>query len=279
MKRFFKKLFKNIKEFFKKSKDTLVNFVTKKEYDRKQLGLLSLIGVGIIALVIIIIFIIMSKNITSIERKTIMDKSTLVSPYLEYIEDKKKNNDDYILFAIKYSSLTNHKSSLSSTELSELIKELFNVEIDAQTIGKNGISEKLLNENILYSPSDDMYDYIAPKLSSQTIVDTPVSYYKFKKLSRVNSKKYTVVYQKYIIEHPIDVLNYYLNKNSNSEAIVDINPYRNYIVGSDSVVRFKENIKEEDIENFAKKDIKIKVTYIVKDDKVLIDKSGRCTLC
>ena len=279
LKRFFKNLPKNIKEFFVKSKDTLVNFFSKKEYDRKQLGVISLIGVGIVALVVIIIFLFMSKNISQIERNTIMDKSTVYSYYLEYAEDKKKGTDDYIIFALKYSTINNHKSGLSSAELSKLISEIFNVKIDEDTIRKNGISEKMLKENIMYSPSDDVYDMITPKVDPKTIAETQVSYYKFKKLSRINSKKYSIVYQKYIIEDPYKVLNYYIDKNAQSEKIYDIAPYRNYLVGSDSLIRFKQSIIPEDITNYAKKDKKYKVTYIVDGDKVLIDKVSRCTLC
>ncbi|MBR6073541.1 MAG: hypothetical protein IKP76_04400 [Bacilli bacterium] len=279
LKRFFKNLPKNIKEFFVKSKDTLVNFFSKKEYDRKQLGVISLIGVGIVALVVIIIFLFMSKNISQIERNTIMDKSTVYSYYLEYAEDKKKGTDDYIIFALKYSTINNHKSGLSSAELSKLISEIFNVKIDEDTIRKNGISEKMLKENIMYSPSDDVYDMITPKVDPKTIAETQVSYYKFKKLSRINSKKYSIVYQKYIIEDPYKVLNYYIDKNNQSDRIYDIAPYRNYLVGSDSTVRFKESIIADDIQNYAKKDKKYKVTYIVDGDKVLIDKVSRCTLC
>ena len=279
LKRFFKNLPKNIKEFFVKSKDTLVNFFSKKEYDRKQLGVISLIGVGIVALVVIIIFLFMSKNISQIERNTIMDKSTVYSYYLEYAEDKKKGTDDYIIFALKYSTINNHKSGLSSAELSKLISEIFNVKIDEDTIRKNGISEKMLKENIMYSPSDDVYDMITPKVDPKTIAETQVSYYKFKKLSRINSKKYSIVYQKYIIEDPYKVLNYYIDKNNQSDRIYDIAPYRNYLVGSDSTVRFKESIIADDIQNYAKKDKKYKVTYIVDGDNVLIDKVSRCTLC
>lgn len=279
LKKFFKNLPKNIKEFFVKSKDTLVNFFSKKEYDRKQLGIISLIGVGIVALVVIIIFLFMSKNISQIERNTIMDKSTVYSYYLEYAEDKKKGTDDYIIFALKYSTINNHKSGLSSAELSKLISEIFNVKIDEDTIRKNGISEKMLKENIMYSPSDDVYDMITPKVDPKTIAETQVSYYKFKKLSRINSKKYSIVYQKYIIEDPYKVLNYYIDKNNQSDRIYDIAPYRNYLVGSDSTVRFKESIIADDIQNYAKKDKKYKVTYIVDGDKVLIDKVSRCTLC
>lgn len=279
LKKFFKNLPKNIKDFFVKSKETIVNLFTKKEYDRKQLGIISLMGVGIVALVIIIIFMIMSKNISQIEKNTIMDKSKTYSYYLEYVEDKKKGTDDYIIYALKYSTINDHKSGLSSAELSNLISEIFNKKIDEDTIRKNGVSEKMLKENIMYSPADDMYDLITPKADPKVIAETPVSYYKFKKLSRINSKKYSIVYQKYVIEDPYKVLNYYLDLNNQTDMMYDIVPYKNYLVGSDSIVRFKESIKAEDVDKYAKKDKKYKVTYIVDGDKVLIDKVSRCVLC
>lgn len=279
LKKFFKNLPKNIKDFFVKSKETIVNLFTKKEYDRKQLGIISLMGVGIVALVIIIIFMIMSKNISQIEKNTIMDKSKTYSYYLEYVEDKKKGTDDYIIYALKYSTINDHKSGLSSAELSNLISEIFNKKIDEDTIRKNGVSEKMLKENIMYSPADDMYDLITPKADPKVIAETPVSYYKFKKLSRINSKKYSIVYQKYVIEDPYKVLNYYLDLNNQTDMMYDIAPYKNYLVGSDSIVRFKESIKAEDVDKYAKKDKKYKVTYIVDGDKVLIDKVSRCVLC
>ena len=279
MKRFFKKLWKNIKEFIIKAKNAIVSFASKKEYNRKQLGIISLIGVGIVVVVILVMFFVMSGKITQLERNTILDKSKTYSYYLEFLESKKKNTEDYVIFVMKYSSLNNHKSGLRSIEISELISELFDIKIDEDTIRKNGVTEKMVNENISYSPSDDTFDIITPKLDSNTIVSKPVSYYKYKKLSRVNAKKYTVVYQKYIIEDPVKVLNFYNEKNAKNEGSYDIAPYRNYIVGSDSIIRFKESINEEDVPNFAKKDKKYKVTYIVTDEKVLIDKVSGCTLC
>ena len=92
-----------------------------------------------------------------------------------------------------------------------------------------------------------------------------------------------MTYREYIIENPFDMLNYYLDKNMAAEGVekengdvvydlVDITPIRNYLMGNGKIGDVKNSIMDEDIKEYAKKGKKIKITYTVKDDKLLIDK-------
>ena len=114
-----------------------------------------------------------------------------------------------------------------------------------------------------------------------TIAETPVTYYKLEKITKINKKKYKATYREYTIENPYNMLNYYLEKNSKVEGVEkdgqyvydlkDITPIRNYLSGSSKIGSFKKSI-DEDVAKYSKKGKKLKVTYIVKNDKILIDK-------
>ena len=267
---------RNIKKKFKEIKGRIGELLQNPE---KRKNIIYFGAVLAVIIVILVIYIITSKNISSIERNALMKQSNDVISYLDYLDVDDVKTEDYILFALNYSNDTNSKSILTSTALSELVGSKFNTNLSADDIKNNGITEKLLDQKIVYNTGDDSYELSLAKKSAGIIAKTQVNYYKVKSVKKINKKKYNIVYQKYIIENPYDVLNYYISYNAENNDFYDITPLRNYLAGSDNIATFKKAIKDEDIDKFAKKDKKIKVTYVVKDDSLLIDKIGRCTLC
>lgn len=275
-----------MKHFIKRAKTFFKHvgqkFVVKDEKTGKvklKTEALAILIVLAITVPVLIVYLYSTKNISSIERKALMNKSDEVINYIDYLDVDKLTNDNYILFTLKYSYYHDNKGIISSNDISEKINSRFNANVTAEQVKNNGISQLLVDENVTYSTTNDTYELNMVKVSASKIAETPVSYYKVKKVSKINKKKYEIVYQKYIIDNPYNVLNYYIDQNAQTDNFVDINPYRNYLVGSDSVYRFRESIIPEDIEKYGKADKKIKITYVVKDDNILIDKVGTCKLC
>lgn len=272
------KILKDIKFNLRKLKKKISEFFDVKNPEKRK-NLVILCTVLLIIILITTIYLFSTKNISSIENNALMKQSDDVIYFLDYIDEDDVSTDDYILFALKYSQENNGRSILSSTEISDLIKEKIHKEIKPEDIKSTGITDTLLNENIVYNSGDDTYEMSISRKNAGTIAKTSVNYYKVKKVSKINKRKYNIVYQKYIIDNPYETLNYYINYNAENNDLVDITPFRNYLSGSDSIFKFKKAIRTDDIDKYSKKDKKIKVTYIVDNDKLLIDKVSRCSLC
>lgn len=277
-----KHFIKRMKSFFKHLNDRVHTVDEKTNKRRIKSGIIAILVILAITIPVVIVYLYSTKNISSIERSALEKKSDEVIHYLDYLDNGEKlTNDNYILFSLSYSLYTNGKPKMTSTEIAEDIKSRFNVNISAEDVKNNGISPLLLDANITYNTTNDTYEMNATTTDVPKIAKTPVNYYLVKKVSKMNKKKYNIVYQKYVIDNPFNVLNYYIDQNAKTDNnTTDINPYRNYLTGSDSVIRFKEAIIKDDLKNYAKEDTKVKITYIVDDDNnIKIDKISRCKLC
>ena len=118
------KILKDIKVNLRKFKKMIVEFFDIKNPEKRK-NLITLGTVLIIIILITTIYLVTTKNISSIEKNTLMNQSDDVVHFLDYIDRDDVDTDDYILFALKYSQETNSRSILTSTEISDLIKEKF----------------------------------------------------------------------------------------------------------------------------------------------------------
>ena len=266
-------------------KNILNNLKNKlKEIQNKNVGIVILGILILIFLVFTAIYLFGARNISKIEEKELRDNSKDLVNYLEDITlSKSKDIDKYIIFALDYSYDVNSKNSLTVSEIYQFISEKFTIKTSEEDIKNIGITEAMLEKNIVYDPQTDSYILSVLGNNAQKIAETPITYYKLEKISKLNKKKYVVTYRTYTVENPYDILNYYLEKNnesigSNGEDgnitydIVDITPIRNYLMGNSKLGTLKGAINDKDISKFAKKGKKVKVTYIVKDNNILIDK-------
>lgn len=282
MKEKIKNIFKTIKTKTKNMFSSIKKFISKQE----NAGIMILGVLILIFLVFAAIYLIGTKNISSIEEKALREKSNDLMLYIEDITLSESNDiDKYIIYALDYSYNKSNKNDLSCEEITNFIKENFTIDTDIEKIRNMGVSPLMLEKNITYEPATDSYKMNIIKKSPQTIKDEPIFYYKLEKISKKNKKKYVITYKKYIIENPENMLNYYMEVNNNTEGVpddngnmrydlIDTTPIVNYLLGSGKTADIKNLIKEEYLSSFAKEDKKgeIKVTYIIKDDKLLIDK-------
>lgn len=277
-----KNIFKAIKNKTKNIFSSIKKFISKQE----NTGIMILGILILIFLVFTAVYLIGTRNISSIEEKTLREKSDDLMLYIEDITLSESNDiDKYIIYALDYSYNKNNKNNLNCDEITTFIKENFTVDTDAEKIRNMGVSPLMLAKNITYEPTTDSYKMNITKKSPQTIKDEPIIYYKLEKISKKNKKKYVVTYKKYIIRDPYQMLNYYMDINNNTEGkedgkgnmtydLVDTTPIVNYLTGAGKLANIKSLIKSNNISSYAQEDKKgeIKVTYIIKNDKLLIDK-------
>lgn len=278
-----------MKEKFNNLKEKICNIfknIKTKITDKENTGMVILGILISIFLVFTAIYIIGTKNISEIEEKTVRNKSEELITYIEDITlNDSKEIDKYIIYALSNSYNKESKNSLTCKEIYEFITENFTIEISEEKIRNMGISPSMLEKNISYNPTTDSYEILFTKLDGQTIAETPITYYKLEKISKKNKKKYVVTYSKYTIEDPYKMLNYYMDENMKNEGVededgnitydlVDTTPLVNYLTGSGKLGDAKSIIDDNKIDNYATLDKKgtIKITYIAKGDKLLIDK-------
>ena len=258
------------------------NNISKKNIENN----IGIIGIGVIMFIFITfttIYLVGTKNISGIEKKELLRVS---NDFIYYIEDIKDSNskdiDKYIIYALDYTYNSTSKNSMTCDEIYDFLSENFNIKTSVDEIKNMGVTPLMLDRNIVYDDSKSSYAIVANN-DARKIAETPIVYYKMEKISKSNKKKFVIKYKKYIIENPYDMLNYYIDKNTNStnkedneeksdNDFVDIIPIRNYLLGNGKIVDFKKSIKDEDISKFAKSSGTLKVTYIVKNDKIYIDK-------
>lgn len=258
------------------------NFITRKNIENN----IGIIGLGVIIFIFIAfttIYLIGTKNISGIEKKELLRVSNDLVYFIEDIKDSdSKDIDKYIIYALDYAYNKESKNSMTCDEIYNFLTDNFTIKISVDDIKNIGITPLMLDRNIVYDDSKQSY-ILGINSDARKIAETPITYYKVEKISKSNKKKFVIKYKKYVIENPYDMLNYYINKNTNSEGkedengnvqydLVDILPIRNYLLGNGKLLDFKKAINDEDIKNYGKSSGTLKITFTVKDDKIYIDK-------
>ena len=254
-----------------------------KKLATKNVGITILVVLVLIFAIFIFAYLFNGRNVSSIEEKEIKNNSSELMYYIDDITlSKSKEIDKYILFALDYSYNTSGKDSMTVSELYDFFKNHFTKKIDEEKIKNIGITPMLLEKNVTFEVNTNSYKLNNLKKDNAAIAETKITYYKLENIVKINKRKYRATYRTYTIENPYEMLNYYLDKNAKTEGVEkdgeytydlkDITPIRNYLSGSGKIGSFKKAIDDSDIGKFAKKGKKLKVTYVIKDDKVLIDK-------
>ena len=268
--------------YMKKRIQDIKNMMLKKNIEN-NFGIIGLSVIIFIFITFTAIYLIGTKNISGIEKKELLRVSDNFIYYIEDIKDSKsKDIDKYIIYALDYTYNNDSKNSMTCDEIYDFLTENFTIKTSAEEIKNIGVTPLMLERNIVYDDSKQSYMMVGNS-DARKIAETPIVYYKIEKISKSNKKRFVIKYKKYVIENPYDMLNYYIDKNTNSSNeenndkkdyndLVDIVPIRNYLLGNGKIIDFKKTIKDEDISKFAKSSGTLKVTYVVKDDKIYIDK-------
>lgn len=246
-----------------------------KELFMKNVGVSILVILVLIFIVFTLVYIFFGNNISVIEENKIKEDTKVIANYLDDIVSNKTNSKDkYILFALDYSNSEYHKNEMTVEEIVNFIQEHFTIKLKEEDLINTGITPLLVDRHIVYDVDKKSF-----KMNDASV--NIIKYYKIENVKKINRKKYRATYREYTISDVVEMLNYYLKKNSETEGVADengnytynlkdIEPIRNYILGSGNILDVKKNI-DDDVENYSKKGGTIKVTYVVEDDKVLID--------
>ena len=243
----------------------------------KKKNLIIILGVVLLLVVLLVIlFIINSNKLTDLERIKIEDNSKDVMLFMEEVETS-KDIDRFIAYALEYSYNLNDKDILTAKEIKELIQSKFNVELKEDSINDVGVTPYLLDKHIAHDPEEKTYSINKKDLTQAAIAKIPVVKYEISKIKK-KGKKYIVTYNKYVVENPYEVLNYYndMTGKLTDEEKENYTPYDtsdiyNYLTCKGKITSVKEAIDKDNIEKVGKVDKEITVTYIIKDDKLLID--------
>lgn len=241
------------------------------------------IGVGglflILLLIAIVISYIGSEKITDLERLKIEDTSKETMAYFYELDLCDSNEiDKYINYAIEYNYNENNISSTTSIEVYDIIKSKFNLDINKEDIISIGITPCILEKNITYDFDNDTFTIHKEEQTYLQIAEQPIYDYLIKKINKVNNKTYQVTYEKYIIKNPYEILNYYMNLNtenndtpSENNEKYDVEEINKYLKGEASLKTLKKHLNDELVREIADKEKEIVVTYKVIKDSVIVE--------
>lgn len=215
--------------------------------------------------------------LTKLERIKITEFSDKVVDYMDEVELSKDDKGKYINFAIEYLYNTTDKKEFNLKEVLEVINDTYDVSYTDEDIQKIGISEGMLNKGIVYDGAKKSFTYNISKTRTD-IANTPIIKYELKKIKKVNKNKFEVTYDKYLVENPYEILNYFdkynIEKNDDEEKM-DTKEILSYLKGETKVGVIKEIINEDNIKEFGKIDGDAKVTYVIKNDKLIINQNKK----
>ena len=228
----------------------------------------------------LIAFIIISNHhLSDVELAFIRSASDDTMMYIEQIVDSDGDeNDRYIAYALTYAQNERDVTELTADEIQNIVQDRFNVEITSDEINDVGITAYLFDKQISHRPEEKVYTLNAENLSQSQIAKIPITKYVIKHIGKAGGN-YFVEYEKYVVDNPYSILDYYQKQ---TESLPDeeraANPFPEasgvykYLVAEGKIKDIKTAINKDNIESIGRIDGSLKVTYIVKNDKLLVDK-------
>ena len=214
-----------------------------------------------------VVLFFVNRSLSSLEKVKIDEFNDEIVDYLEEISDS-DDKGKYISFAIKYLSDKENKYSFSDDEIINTINKYYNLDYDINSLEKIGVTSKMAEEGITHEIDKYTYNNV---LTKKDIASINVIKYSQNSVKKSINNKYVVSFKRLVVDNPYDVLNYYSSLNQDTDAIIDTKDLNKYLDGEGSIKNIKKYITEDTIDNYGKIDGEIKVTYIIKNDKLLID--------
>ena len=231
---------------------------------------------SIISVVVIIIIVIglwmNSKRLTNLEKIKIEETCNKISNYLDEVYMFDDDTGKYINFTAEYLYNEENKEEFSLNEVLNIINDTFDIDYSEEDLAKVGISSRMLDKNIIYDNTSNSFKYKQNKTQAD-IANTLIVKYELKKMKKINKKKFEVTLDKYVVENPYEVLNYfndYNMKQEDSSKRFNTDDIVKYLKGKENVKVIKDLINKDNIENFGKIDGSIKITFVIKDNKLKI---------
>ncbi|MGN1337445.1 MAG: hypothetical protein ACI4WW_03120 [Candidatus Coprovivens sp.] len=250
---------------------------------------------GVILFILIAFFIVFlcvrTKKASKLEEMMIKDNSGDVISYIYNITNEEYDDvEKYILYAMDYYKYEKGFNSVNISDVTGIIKNVFNKDYSEEKILKVGMTPEMVNRNIMYDYEMKSFNINDGSISKKEIADTELKFYKIDSI-RKRGNKYFVNYIEYMIESPYEILNYYndLTEEYRSNSTVynedgepvsveapvdayDTTGILEYLNGEKSRKVLYDYINDELLDKIGNASNKIKVTYVVENDKLIIDK-------
>ena len=139
----------------------------------------------------------------------------------------------------------------------------------------------MLNKGIVFDSANNQFKYNINN-TRLDIANKKIIKYELKKIKKINKNKFKVIYDKYLVENPYDIYNYYNEKNISKNEISeitqgelnkdDLSLITDYLKGEEKLSKIKNMINKNNIKNFGKIDGEISIIYVIKNEKLVIEK-------
>lgn len=238
--------------------------------DKKKI--IITIGVVLLFLVSLITVWLVTKSkynmkISNLEKIHIEEFIDTYGASLEQVCTSESNDmDRYISYALYYRLDDTNKVSLNSKEIKEVIDKVFNISMSEEEIKNIGITPYLLNRFIKYDINTEKYVLDISDLRNADIAKVPIIKYELSSIKKKKEDRYEVELMQYTIENPYEILNYF-----NEIDGYDTKDISDYLSGDKNIKVMKDALNLEALRNIQNEGVKIKATFIVKDNKLLID--------
>ena len=247
--------------------------IFKKIFANKKI-LFIIVGAILLVAALIVFLYVNSHKLTKLEKIKITEFSDKYADYMDEVEDSKDDKGRYINFAIEYLYNNSDKDSYPLDEVLNIINEVYDVSYSDEDIQKIGISEGMLNKGIVYDSGENSFKYNISKTRAD-IAATPIVKYNIQKIKKINKNNFEVIYDKYTVENPYEILNYFDKYNiekEDPEEKIDTKDIIAYLKGETKVGVIKKLITKDNIKEFGKIDGDIKIKLVIKNNKLIIDK-------
>ena len=222
---------------------------------------------GVIVVVMLCGFLIYNYiHISNFEKSMLLEQSNIIMNYYDsFNNDEGQGLDKYILFALTYSNNENDKSLLSSKEIKDILENTFNKNFNEDEINHEGITPLLMDNNIMQNYDNKEYYIDKDSINQSKISNINIVIYNNKKIIK-RGKRFIVKYDKYVIENPYDILNYYDAKGG-----YDTSKISSYLRGNGKLKDVKSIIEKDYLDSNTKKVSDEKVIFELKGTKFLIN--------
>ena len=238
--------------------------------DKKKRNIL----IGILGIIVLLIILIGCSRVTPLEEKTIKEVSKRVMPYIDRVENSKEEKfNKYVYYALEYAYNEYDKTELTVKEIKKIIENTFNYDINDKKIKSISLTKEMMENNIIYDFVTGKFLIDKTQITQSEIANKKLTFYEIDSIKKISSEHFKVTYDKYVVTNPYEILNYYtdLNNKKSTKKKYDITPIYNYLVAKGKEKDVKNYVIGGNFEKFAKKKGKLKVDYIVKNDKLVID--------
>lgn len=232
------------------------------------------IVVGAFFIIVLLIVLSSCSKPTTLEEKSIKDVSKRVMPYMDRIENSKESKlNKYVYYALEYAYNENNKTELTVNEVKKIILDVFNYDTSDKKLKNIVLSPEMMENYITYDFITGKYRIDKSQITQSEIAKKKLTFYEIDSIKKISSTHFKVTYDKYVVTNPYEILNYYsdLNNKKNSKKKYDITPIYNYLVAKGKEKDIKNYVIGANFERFAKKKGELKVDYVVKNNKLVID--------